>query len=192
MFEQVIVPCVPQRTPLRPALAAQIAREFGDLRCTWVEQPPDLPPSANIPRAFGLASGNLRRYILYIEDDAAIAVGARAALETDAKLCSGAQVVSYFSIRRRPGLCWERGLSFTVFVAVRADVALAFAFWYPGWLAQHPEHHHASDIALQTYAKGDCWTRYPSLAQHLPVPSALGPRSRRRQSPTYQPVAQPC
>lgn len=189
MFERIVIPCVPQRAYLRPALAAQIEREFGGVPVDWVEQPPALPPSANIPRAFGLAIGAPNRYILHIEDDAEIAVGARAALEADAKLCGSAKVVSFFSIRRRTGLCYERGLSFTVCVAVRSDVAQGFAAWYPGWLAQHPEHRHASDIALSTYSLGNCWTRYPSLAQHLPVPSALGPRSTHRQSPTYNEVA---
>lgn len=189
MFEQIIIPCVPQRTHLRPSLEAQIQREFADAPIVFVEQPPDLPPSANIPRTFGLASGDPALYILHIEDDAALAIGARAQMEDDAMLRRRAQAVSFFSIRQRAGLCHERGLSFTVCVAVRADVALAFAAWYPGWLAAHPEHHHASDIALSAYTRGSCWTRYPSLAQHLPVPSALGPRSKHRQSPTYAEVA---
>jgi len=189
MFERVVVPCVVQRAHLRAALAAQIAREFGGVPVEWVEQPADLPPSANIPRAFGLAIGAPEGYILHIEDDAELAVGAGAAMCADVMLLRRAQAVSFFSIRQRAGCCYERGLSFTVCVAVRSDAARAFAVWYPGWLAQHPEHHHASDIALQAYTRGSCWTRYPSLAQHLPVPSALGPRSTHRQSPTYSEVA---
>ena len=81
----------------------------------------------------------------------------------------------------------HKGQKAQMLAALRSSPAVAV--WYPGWLAQHPEHHHASDIALQAYTRGSCWTRYPSLAQHLPVPSALGPRSTHRQSPTYSEVA---
>lgn len=185
MFECIVVPCVPQRAHLRQSLLAQAAREFPDVPIHCVEQPPDLPPSANIPRAFGVASGNPDKYILHIEDDAQLAIGAGRAMRHDPLFRTRAKVVSYFSIRRRPCPSQERGISFTVCVAVRADVALAFAAWYPTWLANHPQHHHASDIALGEFAHGSVWTCYPSLAQHLPVKSALGRRSTKRQSPSF-------
>lgn len=189
MFERIVIPCVPQRAYLRPHLLAQIEREFAGVPVSLVEQPPDLPPSANIPRCFGLASGDPKQYVLHIEDDAQLSIGAGCAMRQERLLTEREQVVSFFSIRRRPCPSYERGISFTVCVAVRADVALSFAAWYPSWLAAHPQHHHASDIALQAFARGSVWTCYPSLAQHLPVKSALGPRSTHRQSPTYMETA---
>ncbi len=189
VFERIVVPCVLQRVELRPALAQQLAREFEGVPVVWMEQPPHLPPSANIPRVFASASGHPDRYMLHIEDDARLAVGSGARMQRDAMLLHGEQAVSFFSIRRRDGERHERGISFAVCVAVRADVAWAFGAWYQRWLAAHPEHFHAVDIALNEFTQGSCWTRYPSLAQHLPVKSALGPRSSRRQSPTYSEVA---
>lgn len=73
-------------------------------------------------------------------------------------------------------------------IVLLADSMVGFYEWAPSWYEIHQEHTHAADLLLGAWlsrSKHKMMVHVPSLVQHRPVPSTLGPRSKYRTSKTF-------
>lgn len=153
------------------------------------------PPKADPPRVFLQHELAQTQWALQLQDDAVLGPDAYRIPEI---LCSDDaapfDVVSFFSLRDgADGLSRIPPKSFcsNVCVATRTESIKGLSDYAKRWYDRHPQHIHASDYILRDFASEHrlrVAVYFPSLVQHLPVASALGPRSTKRQSPTYRRV----
>lgn len=126
---------------------------------------------------------------VHLEDDVALTSDFRVKVE-EAIAEAPDHLVQMFSIRPQKDLTvgsrWEPGRTFL----------MAQCFYVPPGMAVGMAEHVArtegnyldSAIAEHLRDRGErYWLHVPSLVQHLPVPSTIGPRSTARQSPTFVP-----
>lgn len=187
----VIIPAVEERAPLLDRLVDDVKA------CSLTMREPVIvphiegtPPNADPPRVFLACEYAPTEWVLHLEDDARLGPDAHRIpmILADARC----DVVSFFSLRDRPNGTESipaSTYSSTVCVALRTASIEGLGAYATAWYGRHPEHVHASDLILRDFMREHrlrAAVHYPSLVQHLPVPSALGPRSTKRQSPTYR------
>jgi hypothetical protein len=158
----------------------------------WIEpivlRQSNYPDCRSINRALLVAvSRNHDKWSMILEDDAQVSVNL-----TEHVCDVGADVVQLFSRKSHaPGITRDDPSSFiySVGLFVRGSALSGISESCAEFYKRFPEHKSAMDLLLRFHFvkwKALIYTTYPSLVQHLPVKSTLGPRSTKRQSPTFE------
>jgi hypothetical protein len=136
---------------------------------------------------------------VHIEDD--IILTRHFLSKVDAAVASHPHhVVQMFSIRKVDaveGSRWDRDYMMNQCFYVPAGLAPQIVQFAEAWLARHPRRgtgpvnpreDFGNDCMLRDFLKSRreaYWLHVPSLVQHRSAKSRLGPRSTKRQSPTF-------
>lgn len=158
---------------------------------TVVPQPPDAPPKANTSRWLRIGAETGRPWVLHLEDDVHVGPDFGQLPAILFTVPDRVAVAAFFSIADGPD-GWTRVAPsrwcMHQCTAVRAGLAAGFEEFAAEWYEAHPQHRSASDLLLGAWCahRGAGVAAYrPSLVQHRPLPSTLGPRSRRRESRSF-------
>lgn len=188
----IIIPTMPQRGRDLATLEAALQRlPWTDVRPSYhVDSRQDVARAA----ALGTLAAERHRaaWWVYMEDDVALApdFGALPDLLDRTDEAVGA-VTCFWSVdlddgrKRIPA----RRLSMSQCIAFRTSLPWdTFTEFSRQWYLDNPRHHHASDLLLGAFVAAQKLAVEiitPSLVQHRPLKSTLGPRSKHRQSPSY-------
>lgn len=190
----VVIPTMPQRVDALRYTLGQLAGR------AWVEPlvSKHVDSRQDVANAVRVANGSQPHWWIYLEDDVELSPRFDEIPGTLAHVDSNIPnvgAVSFFRLRDNlpTGLMVisARQLSSSLCVAFRGCDVNEFAKFAGQWYAEHPQHHHASDLLLGAWLvrqRQRLCAFTPSLVQHRRLPSTLGPRSRYRQSASYERV----
>jgi hypothetical protein len=189
----VVIPTMPQRRDVLAKLVDELkAHAWAEVRISQ-----HVDSRQDVSRAVNLANASAPDWWVYLEDDVELSPRfdeiPRLISEATALSHRGKRVgaVCFFWTTKLPDgltIMPASRMSMSQCTAVRGCDPFEFAEFARDWYADHPQHHHASDLLLGawTRSRGEMIAvQSPSLVQHLPLPSTLGPRSRNRQSVSY-------
>jgi hypothetical protein len=80
-------------------------------------------------------------------------------------------------------------MSMSQCTAIRSLLPDYFDRFAEAWYSKHPQHRHASDLLIGAWVSfklQQMLVHSPSLVQHRPLKSTLGPRARNRQSASFR------
>jgi hypothetical protein len=192
----VVIPTMPERGEALLALRLELeAHPWAEVRISR-----HADSRLDVGAAVALANASAPAWWLYLEDDVTLSprfgdiprlIGEAAGLSLKRKP-RPVGAVSFFrqADDLAAGLTVIPAAKFYMAqcLALRGCDPFQFSEFARAWYAKRPEHRHAADLLLAA------WTAYrgeaiavhsPSLVQHLPLPSTLGPRSRHRRSESF-------
>lgn len=131
--------------------------------------------------------------VIILEDDVELAPNWRNRIEAAIGL-RRREVIQFFSMRAADhtiGSRWEPGRTFRMNQCyyLPTFAARSLLHYSQTWREKHPEHPTGYDITMADWMQEtgrQYWLSVPSLVQHQPWASAIGGRSRGRQSGTFQ------
>lgn len=131
--------------------------------------------------------------VIILEDDVVLAENWRNRIEAVIGL-HRPNVIQFFSMRQADetvGSRWEPGRTFRMNQCYYLPFRAAEDLWAYSqtWRERRPEHPTGYDITMAEWMRQSSlryWLSVPSLVQHQPWASAIGGRSRGRQSGTFQ------
>lgn len=177
---RVIIRAVPARAPIH----GHLRRSFPDAE--WLIDQDKIGAMENALAAWRLAGDDPT---LQVEDDAKVVEDfwprALEVIEQHPE-----SVVQFFSRRREDltvGSRWDSSFVAALCYYLPGGYGPMIADYYPDWpdRLKHPDFLDYTVRDWLNSRKESYWIEVPNLAQHQPVPSTLGPRSKYRQSLTF-------